>query len=224
MDYKIKLQNKGEKLWQIMKFVTTFDLTKISSPVVDTRCSGGGQIGDSVIDASMINENNLIILQSELLTESKYDIKLSIRTALDDYISSVLSLKEGLRTNNLDELNQQVAFSFLAKGKILNYKDVYNIILHLFGLECDGIIDITSDFISSIYAMTVKQLLQTINFNSLLSRVVVNLNILTDKGVKSITLSTSTNSIAFYPSPIPTTYNYIYFGENGNVVRFNINS
>ena len=171
----------------------------------------------------MINENNLIILQSELLTQSKYDIKLSINTALNDRISAVLSLKEVLRTNNLDELSQQDA-SLLAKGKILNYKDVYNIILHLFGLECDGIVSV-SDFgmIGDMYALATKGLLETINFDSLLSKIVVQLNILTDEGVKSIALSTSTNSIAFYPNPVPTTGNYIYFGENGNVVRFNIN-
>ena len=197
---------------------------KNTVPCGGYKLTGGGQIGDSVIDVSMINENNLIILQSELLTESKYDIKLSINTALDNYISSVLSLKEGLRTNNLDELNQQAASSFLAKGKILNYKDVYNIILHLFGLECDGIVSV-SDFgiIGDMYALVTKDLLETINFNSLLSKIVVKLNILTDKGVKSIALSTSTNSIAFYLNSIPTTGNYIYFGENGNVVRFNIN-
>lgn len=196
---------------------------KNTVPCGGYKLTGGGQIGDSVIDVSMINENNLIILQSELLTQSKYDIKLSINTALDTHISSVLSLKEGLRTNNLDELNQQAA-SLLAKGKILNYKDVYNIILHLFGLECDGIVSV-SDFgiIGDIYAVTTKELLETINFDSLLSKIVVKLNILTDEGEKSIALSTSTNSIAFYPNSIPTTSNYIYFGENGNVVRFDIN-
>ena len=93
---------------------------KNTVPCGGYKLTGGGQIGDSVIDVSMINENNLIILQSELLTESKYDIKLSINTVLDNHISAVLSLKEGLRTNNLDEVNQQNA-SLLAKGKILNY-------------------------------------------------------------------------------------------------------
>ena len=171
----------------------------------------------------MINENNLIILQSELLTQSKYDVKFSINTALDNYISSVLSMKEGLRTNNIDEINQQAAFSLLAKGKILNYKDVYNIILHLFGLECDGIVSV-SDFgiMGDMYALVTEDLLKTINFDSLLSKIVVQLNILTDKGVKSIILSKSTNSIAFYPNSIPATSNYIYFGENGNVVHFDI--
>ena len=203
---------------------------KNTVPCGGYKLTGGGQIGDSVIDVSMINENNLIILQSELLTPSKddlyYDIKLSIHTALDDYISSALSLKEGLRTNKLDELNQQAAFSILAKGKILNYKDVYNIILHLFGLECDGIVSV-SDFgiIGDAYALTTKELLKTINFDSLLSKIVVKLNTLTDEGQKSTTLSMSTNSIAFYPNsiPTPTTGNYIYFGENGNVVHLNIN-
>ena len=184
---------------------------------------GGGQIGDSVIDVSMINEHNSIVLNSELLTQSKddlyYDIKFSINTALDNYISTVLDLKEGLRTNNMDELDQQAAFSFLAKGKILNYKDVYNIILHLFGLECDGIIGITSDFIGNMYATIVKQLLQMINFNSLLSRMIVNLNILTDKGVETIAIRN--DSIVFFPNPIPDNKesDYIYFGENGNIAR-----
>ena len=188
----------------------------------------GGQIGDSVIDVSMINENNLIILQSELLTQPKdnsyYDIKFSINTTLDNYIYSALNLKEGLRTNNIDEVNQQAAFSLLAKGKILNYKDVYNIILHLFGLECDGIVSV-SDFgiMGDMYALITKDLLKTINFDSLLSKIVVQLNILTDEGSKSTILSMSTNSIAFYPNsiPTPTTGNYIYFGENGNVVHLN---
>ena len=171
----------------------------------------------------MINENNLIILESELLTESKdglyHDIKLSIKTALDKYIFTVLSLKEGLRTNNLDELTQQES-SFYVKGKVLNYKDVYNIILHLFGLECDGIIS-ASDFgiMGSMYAATTKEVLKIINFDSLLSKIIVNINMLTDEGVESIKLSISTNSIAFYPNSIPTTGNYIYFGENGNVVH-----
>ena len=202
---------------------------KNTVPCGGYKLTGGGQIGDSVIDVSMINENNPIMLQSELLTQSKddlyYDIKLSIHTALDNCISSTLSVKEGLRTNNLDELNQ-AAFSLLAKGKILNYKDAYNIILHLFGLECDGIVSV-SDFgiIGDIYAMTTKELLKTINFDSLLSKIVVKLNILTDEGLKSTILSMSTNSIAFYPNsiPTPTTGNYIYFGENGNVVHLNIN-
>lgn len=171
----------------------------------------------------MINEHNSIVLNSELLTESKdnlyYDIKFSINTLLDKYIFTMLGLKEALRTNNADEIEQQSFSSFSAKGRILNYKDVYNIILHLFGLECDGIIDITSDFISSIYATTVKQLLQTINFNSLLSRVVVNLNILTDERVETIVIPN--NSIVFFPNPIPDNKesDYIYFGENGNIVR-----
>ena len=176
----------------------------------------------------MIDENNSIILQSELLTQSKdnsyYDIKFSINTALDNYISSVLSLKEGMRTNNnnIDELSQQAAFSFLAKGKILNYKDVYNIILHLFGLECDGIVSVSDiGIIGEMYAITTNEVLKIINFESLVSKIVVTLNILTDEGVDPITLSTSTNSIAFYPSSIPTTGNYIYFGENGNVVHLN---
>ena len=171
----------------------------------------------------MINENNSIILQSELLTQSKadyYDIKFSIQTTLDYYISSIPSLKEALRTNNADELNQQATFSLSAKGKILNYKDVYNIILHLFGLECDGIVSV-SDFgtIGEVYALTINEILKIINFDSLLSKIVVQLNVLTDEGVYPITLSTSTKSIAFYPSSIPTTGPYIYFGENGNVVR-----
>ena len=196
---------------------------KNTVPCGGYKLTGGGQIGDSVIDVSMINENNFIKLESELLTQSKddlyHDIKLSINTALDNYISNLLSLKEGLQTNNIDEYIQQAAFSLLAKGKVLNYKDVYNIILHLFGLECDGIIDITSEFISSMYAMTVKQLLQTINFDSLLSRVVVNLNILTDQGVETIAIPN--NSIAFFPNPIPDNEesDYIYFGENGNIAR-----
>ena len=194
---------------------------KNTVPCGGYKLTGGGQIGDSVIDVSMINENNLIILQSELLTQSKdnlyYDIKFSINTLLDKYIFNMLGLKEALRTNKADEIEQQMFSSFSAKGRILNYKDVYNIILHLFGLECDGIIDITSDFISSMYATIVKQLLQTINFNQLLSRVAVNINILTDEGVTPTTLSN--NEIAFYPNSIPTTGNYIYFGENGNVVH-----
>lgn len=167
----------------------------------------------------MINEHNSIVLNSELLTKSKdnlyYDIKFSINTLLDKYIFAILGLKEALRTNNADEIEQQL---FSSKGRILNYKDVYNIILHLFGLECDGIMDITSDFISSMYAMTVKQLLQTINFNSLLSRVGVNLNILTDEGAETIAIPNS--SIVFFPNPIlDKEGDYIYFGENGNIAK-----
>lgn len=194
---------------------------KNTVPCGGYKLTGGGQIGDSVIDVSMINEHNSIVLNSEILTESKdnlyYDIKFSINTLLDKYIFNILGLKEALRTNNADEIEQQLFSSFSAKGRILNYKDVYNIILHLFGLECDGIIDITSDFISSVYAMTVKQLLQTINFNSLLSRVAVNLNILTDNGVETIAIP----KIVFFPNLIPdnTESDYIYFGENGNIVR-----
>lgn len=197
---------------------------KNTVPCGGYKLTGGGQIGDSVIDVSMINENNLIMLDSELLTQSKdgsyYDIKLSTKTMLDKYILSVLSLKESLKTNNIDEVNQQTLSSYVAKGKVLNYKDFYNIILHLFGLECDGII-FTSDFdiMGDMYALTTKEILKTINFDSLLSKIVVNINILTDGGVQTKTLSTSTNSIAFYPNSIPTTSNYIYFGENGNVVH-----
>ena len=44
---------------------------KNTVPCGGYKLTGGGQIGDSVIDASMIDENNAIILQSELLTESK---------------------------------------------------------------------------------------------------------------------------------------------------------
>ena len=200
---------------------------KNTVPCGGYKLTGGGQIGDSVIDVSMIDENNPITLQSELLTQSKdgsyYDIKFSINTALDNYISSVLRIKEGLRTNNIDELIQQASFSLLAKGKILNYKDVYNIILHLFGLECDGIVSVSdSDITGSMYAFSTKEILKIINFDSLLSKIVVTINILTDEGTRSTTLSTSTNSIAFYPSPIPTTGNYIYFGENGNIAYCDI--
>ena len=196
---------------------------KNTVPCGGYKLTGGGQIGDSVIDVSMINEHNSIVLNSELLTESKdnlyYDIKFSINTLLDKYIFNILGLKEALRTNNPDEIEQQLFSSFSAKGRILNYKDVYNIILHLFGLECDGIIDITSDFISNMYAMTVKQLLQTINFNSLLSRVIVSLNILTDEGVETIAIPN--DSIVFFPNSIPDNKesDYIYFGENGNIVQ-----
>lgn len=199
---------------------------KNTVPCGGYKLTGGGQIGDSVIDASMINEHNSIVLNSELLTKSKdnlyYDIKFSINTVLDKYIFSMLGLKEALRTNNTDEIEQQLFSSFSAKGRILNYKDVYNIILHLFGLECDGIIDITSDFISSMYATIVKLLLQTINFNSLLSRVVVSLNILTDEGVETIAIPN--DSIVFFPNPIPDNKerDYIYFGENGNIALCDI--
>ena len=98
MDYKIKLQNKGEKLWQIMKFVTTFDLTKILFLVVDTRCSGG-QIGDSVIPgyvdallsekASILNPMlfGVVDEQAEIIEEEEgvqvvKNIKMFLATAL----------------------------------------------------------------------------------------------------------------------------------------------
>ena len=188
--------------------------------MVDISSLGGGQIGDSVIDVSMINEHNSIVLNSELLTESKdnlyYDIKFSINTILDKYIFSMLGLKEVLRTNNADEIEQQFFSSSSAKGKALNYKDVYNIILHLFGLECDGVI-YPSNATYKVYYTLISDLLSTINFNQLLSRVAVNLNILTDEGVTLTTLSS--DEIAFYPNPIPKTGNYIYFGENDNVAH-----
>ena len=66
-----------------------------------------------------------------------------------------------------------------------------------------------------MYAFTTNEILKIINFESLVSKIVVTFNILTDKGVDSISIK----SIAFYPSSIPTTGSYIYFGENGNVVH-----
>ena len=63
---------------------------KNTVPCGGYKLTGGGQIGDSVIDVSMINEHNSIVLNSELLTKSKdnlyYDIKFSINTLLDKYI------------------------------------------------------------------------------------------------------------------------------------------
>lgn len=183
---------------------------------------GGGQIGDSVIDLSTILLGNKIILESELLTKSEdnlyYDIKLSINTYTNKAISDIFTLKEMLRTNNdnAGELKQQAVSSLLAKEKALNYKDYLNIFLRFFGLECDGTI-LVSDEISKAYNTAINQLLATINFGQLLSCVVVNLNILTDEGIK--TTSLSGDSIVFYPNRMPTTGNYIYFGENGNVVH-----
>ena len=159
-------------------------------------------------------------MNSELLTKSEdnlyHDIKLSINTKVNYNISAVLVAKE-LLDNNIDEFTQQVYSSIVAKGgRALNYKDVYNIILHLFGLECDGVIRVSNATDEVYYALS-GDLLSTINFNQLLSRVAVNINILTDEGVTPTTLSS--NEIAFYPNSIPTTSNYIYFGENGNVVH-----
>ena len=161
-------------------------------------------------------------MNSELLTKSEdnlyYDIKLSINTYTNKTISDIFTLKEMLRTNNnnADELKQQAVSSLLAKVKVLNYKDYLNIFLHFFGLECDGII-FASDMISEAYCEATNNLLTTINFQQLLSCVVVDLNILTDEGIK--TTSLSNDSLCFYPNRMPTTGNYIYFGENGNVVH-----
>ena len=194
---------------------------KNTVPCGGYKLTGGGQIGDSVIDLATISLGDKIVLNSELLTKSEdnlyHDIKLSINTYVSKAISDIFALKEMLRTNNnnADELKQQVASSLLAKGKVLNYKDYLNIFLHFFGLECDGMI-FASDMISEAYCTGVNQLLTTINFSRLFSYVVVNLNILTDEGIK--TTSLSNDSLLFYPNRIPTTGNYIYFGENGNVV------
>lgn len=198
---------------------------KNTVPCGGYKLTGGGQIGDSVIDLSTLFEANKIILDSELLTKSEdnlyYDIKLSINTYVNKTISDIFTLKEMLRTNNnnADELKQQAVSSLLAKGKVLNYKDVYNIILHFFGLECDGMI-FASDMTSEAYCEATTHLLTTINFGKLFSCVVVDLNILTDEGIK--TTSLSNDSLCFYPDPMPTTGNYIYFGENGNIVQCDI--
>lgn len=193
---------------------------KNTVPCGGYKLTGGGQIGDSVIESSEFYGGGGIVLSSELLTKSEdnlyHDIKLSINTKANYNISAVLVAKE-LLDNNIDEFTQQVYSSMVAKGgRVLNYKDVYNIILHLFGLECDGIIR-ASDATREVYCALISDLLSSINFNQLLLRVAVNLNILTDEGIKPITLSD--NEIAFYPNSIPTTGNYIYFGENGNVVH-----
>ena len=195
---------------------------KNTVPCGGYKLTGGGQIGDSVTDLLTINQSNSIILDSELLTKSEdnlyYDIKLSINTYVNKAISDIFTLKEMLKTNNnnVDELKQQVASSLLAKGKVLNYKDYLNIFLHFFGLECDGMI-FASDMISKAYCEATNNLLTTINFGRLFSCVVVDLNILTDEGIK--TTSLSNDSLLFYPNRMPTTGNYIYFGENGNVVH-----
>ena len=202
------------------KYALSLKPYKNTVPCGGYKLTGGGQIGDSVIEITELYGGNGIVLSSELLTKSEdnlyHDIKLSINTRANYNISVVLDAKE-LLDNNIDEFTQQVYSSVVAKkGRVLNYKDVYNIILHLFGLECDGVIYLSNETREFYYAL-ISDLLSSINFDQLFLRVAVNLNILTDEGIKPITLSD--NEIAFYPNSIPTTGNYIYFGENGNVVH-----
>lgn len=101
-----------------MKFVTTFDLTKISSPVVDTRCSGG-VIGDSVIPgyvdavlsekASMLNPMlfGVVDEQAEIIKEERFKVVKNIKMFL---ATSLYAVELGkIDSETMDAVSEKIS-------------------------------------------------------------------------------------------------------------------
>ena len=214
--------NTGIAVQEVPEPVLTLRPYKNVVPCGGYRMTGGGVIGDSVIDITDISDKNVIVLSSELLKKSEddmyYDVKFSVDTMFNVYKTLMILIRENINDNNLQEIFLKHSSSLINKGKVLNYKDFINILLHPFGLDCDGILVGNNETIVQIYRNCVEEIRALINFDDLLMKMVCTLSIRTDLGGKSITIDS--NNIYYYPSPLPSAENnFVYFGENGNVVH-----
>ena len=193
-----------------MKFVTTFDLTKISSPVVDTRCSGGGQIGDSVIPgyvgallsekASMLNPMlfGVVDEQAETIEEEGFKVVKNIKMFLATYLYG--TELEMIRSETTDAVSEKIS----KKAKVLNCYDIINTWYHMLGYEA---FEISNEEQYDIFNLRffVKHIRALLLVPSTLS----------SNGVVRI------SSILCEPDDISAVTNsFIYFTEHGNELHF----
>ena len=194
-----------------MKFVTTFDLTKISSPVVDTRCSGG-QIGDSVIPgyvdallsekASMLNPMlfGVVDEQAEIIKEEGFkvvkNIKMFLATAL---YGAELDM---INSETMDEVSEKIS----KKAKVLNCYDIINTWYHMLGAEAFGI---SREERYDIFNLRF--------FIKKMSALLLVPSTLSSGGTEQI------SSILCEPDDISAVTNsFIYFTEHGNELHFKV--
>ena len=194
-----------------MKFVTTFDLTKISSPVVDTRCSGGGQIGDSVIPGyvdALLSEKAPILdpmlfgvvdEQAEIIKKEGFkvvkNIKMFLATAL--YGGTELDMVD---SETMDEVSEKIS----KKAKVLNCYDIINTWYHMLGIEA---FEISKEERDDIFALRF--------FIKKMSALLLVPSTLSSNGMAQI------SSILCEPDDISAVTNsFIYFTEHGNELHF----
>lgn len=193
-----------------MKFVTTFDFTKILFLVVDTRCSGG-QIGDSVIPgyvdallsekASMLNPMlfGVVDEQAEIIKEEGFkvvkNIKMFLTTAL---YGTELGM---INSETMDEVSEKIS----KKAKVLNCYDIINTWYHMLGAEAFGISREEQYDIFNLRFFIKK-----------MSALLLVPSTLTSNGIAQI------SSILCEPDDISAVTNdFIYFTEHGNELYFN---
>ena len=193
-----------------MKFVTTFDLTKISSPVVDTRCSGG-QIGDSVIPgyvdallsekASMLNPMlfGVVDEQAEIIKEEGFKVVKNIKMFLT---TTLYGTELGMVTS---EIMDAVSEKISKKAKVLNCYDIINTWYHMLGAEAFGISNEEQYDIFNL-RFFIKKMSALLVSSTLFSN-----------GAEQI------SSILCEPDDISAVTNsFIYFTEHGNELHFKI--
>ena len=193
-----------------MKFVTTFDLTKILFLVVDTRCSGG-QIGDSVIPgyvdallsekASMLNPMlfGVVDEQAEIIEEEEgvkvvKNIKMFLATAL---YGTELGM---INSEIMDEVSEKIS----KKAKVLNCYDIINTWYHMLGAEA---FEISNEEQDDMFALRF--------FIKKMSALLLVPSALASNGIVQI------SSILCEPDDISAVTNsFIYFTEHGNELHF----
>ena len=190
-----------------MKFVTTFDLTKISSPVVDTRCSGG-QIGDSVIPgyvdallsekASMLNPMlfGVVDEQAEIIKEEGFEVVKNIKMFL---ATALYGTELGMVTSEtMDAVSEQIS----KKAKVLNCYDIINTWYHMLGAEA--------------FEISNEERSDSLCLRDFLSKMGA---IILDSPTRQMVIS----SILCEPDDISAVTNsFIYFTEHGNELHSKI--
>lgn len=195
-----------------MKFVTTLDLTKISSPVVDTRCSGGGQIGDSVIpgyvdallsgNASILNPMlfGVVDEQGEIIKEGSFKVVKNIKM----FLATTLETTElgMIDSETMDAVSEKIS----KKAKVLNCYDIINTWYHMLGCEA---FEISNEEQYDIFALR--------SFVKKMSALLLAPSALFSNGVGRI------SSILCEPDDISAvTDSFIYFTEHGNELHVKV--
>lgn len=193
-----------------MKFVTTFDLIKISSPAVDTRCSGG-QIGDSVIPGyvdALLSEKALILKpmlfgvvdeQAEIIEEERFKVVKNIKMFLATALYGGTELGR-INSETIDEVSEKIS----KKAKVLNCYDIINTWYHMLGLEA---FEISNEERNDIFDLRF--------FIKKMSALLLVPSTLSSSGIAQI------SSILCEPDDISAVTNsFIYFTEHGNELHF----
>lgn len=195
-----------------MKFVTTFDLTKISSPAVDTRCSGGGQIGDSVIPGyvdALLSEKALMLNpmlfgvvdeQAEIIKEEEFKVVKNIKMFL---ATSLYATELGMiNSETMDAVSEKIS----KKAKVLNCYDIINTWYHMLGAEA---FEISNEEQYDIFNLRF--------FVKKISALLLMPSTLSSGGMEQI------SSILCEPDDISAVTNsFIYFTEHGNELHFKV--